>query len=101
MTGKRRFVGRPPGRIDLLGGRAVYRGGMVIEATTAESAWATVGLRADRRICLFNPQAREIGWQDQVEFTLDDLGDDERVRQLVRAEPGIRWTAYALGSFFL
>ena len=101
MTGKRRFVGRAPGRLDLMGGNGNYTGGLVFEATIAEGAWATVELREDRQILFFNPQMRDIGWQDEVEFSLDDLSSDEHVRQLVNAAPGIRWTAYVLGAFFL
>jgi galactokinase len=101
MTGKRRFVGRAPGRLDLMGGNGNYTGGLVFEATTPEGTWATVELREDRQILLFNPQVRDIGWEDEVEFSLDDLASDERVRQLVNAAPGIRWTAYVLGAFFL
>jgi galactokinase len=101
MTGKRRFVGRAPGRLDLMGGNGNYTGGLVFEATTHEGTWATVELREDRQILFFNPQMRDIGWEDEVEFSLDDLSSDERVRQLVNAGPGIRWTAYVLGAFFL
>jgi galactokinase len=101
MTGKRRFVGRAPGRLDLMGGPGNNTGGMVFEATTAEATWATIELREDRRILFFNPGVREYGWDVEPEFLLDDLSSDERVRELAKAEPGIRWTAYALGAFFL
>ena len=67
MTGKRRFVGRAPGRLDLMGGNGNYSGGLVFEATTAEGTWATVELREDRQVLFFNPQVREIGWEDEVE----------------------------------
>ena len=98
MTAKRRFVGRAPGRLDLMGGNGSYSGGLVFEATTAEGTWATVELREDRQILFFNPQVRDAGWEDEVEFSIDDLSSDECVRQVVNAAPGIRWTAYALGG---
>jgi galactokinase len=101
MTVKRRFVGRAPGRLDLMGGNGTYTGGLVFEATVAEGTWATVELREDRQLLFFNPQMRDLGWEDEVEFSLDDLTSDERVRQLVHAAPGIGWTAYVLGAFFL
>ena len=44
---------------------------------------------------------RDIGWEDEVEYSLDDLSSDERVRQVVEAAPGVRWTAYVLGVLFL
>jgi galactokinase len=101
MTGKRRFVGRAPGRLDLMGGNGNYTGGLVFEATTAEGLWATVELREDKQILFFNPQVRDVGWEDLVEYSLDDLSSDERVRQVGVAAPEIRWTAYVLGAFFL
>jgi L-arabinokinase len=101
MTGKRRFVGRAPGRLDLMGGNGNYTGGLVLEATTAEGTWATVELREDRQILFFNPQVRDIGWEDAVEYSLDDLSSDDCVRQAGEAAPAIRWTAYVLGAFFL
>ena len=101
LTEKRRFVGRVPGRIDLMGGNANYTGGLVLQATTSEGTWATVELRDDRQIAFFNPQMREIGQEDQAAFSIDDLTGAVRVRQLAGAAPGLRWTAYVLGAFFL
>jgi galactokinase len=101
MTGKRRFVGRAPGRLDLMGGNGNYTGGLAFQATTAEATWATVELRDDRQVRFFNPQMGEIGWEAETEFFLDDLTNDGSVRQLVKAAPGICWTAHVLGAFFL
>jgi galactokinase len=101
MTGKRRFVGRAPGRLDLMGGNGNYAGGMVLEATTAEGTWATVELREDCQILFFNPQVRDLGWEGEVEYSLDDLSIDECVRQAGEAAPEIRWTTYVRGVFFL
>ena len=70
MTGKRRFVGRAPGRLDLMGGNANYTGGLVFEATTAEATWATVELREDDCVVFNNPQVTERGWEAEVEFPL-------------------------------
>src|SRR5260370_41476349 len=84
-----------------MGGNANYTGGLVLQATTFEGTWATVELREDREIAFFNPQMREIGWGDQAEFSIDDLTGAERGRQLASAAPGLRWTAYAPGAFFL
>ena len=46
-------------------------------------------------------RSSELGWEAEVEFSLADLTDDERVRQLVGRSPDVRWTAYVLGAFFL
>ncbi len=52
------------------------------------------------RIVLVNPQLAEQGWQARVEFSLDELTDEARVRALVNRDPSIRWTAYVLGLFY-
>ena len=101
MSRQRRWVGRAPGRIDVMGGPGGYTGGMVCEATIAEATWATIELREDLRILFYNPQMRDAGGETQAEFSLADLTGEESVRRLVGAAPGIRWTAYVLGAFFL
>jgi galactokinase len=94
------FIARAPGRLDLMGGNDDYTGGMVFEATIREATWAAVQVRRDDHIVLVNPQLAEHGWQDRVEFSLDDLTGETRVRELVNRAPGVRWTAYVLGLFF-
>jgi galactokinase len=101
VSRQRRLVGRAPGRMNLMGGSGSYTGSLVLETTTAEAAWATVELREDRQILLFNPQMADCGWDDQAEFALADLSSEEEVLQLARSAPGLRWTAHALGAFFL
>jgi galactokinase len=101
MSRQRRWVGRAPGRLDVMGGPGGYAGGLVVEATIAEATWATIELRDDSRILFHNPQMRDAGWEALAEFSLADLTGDESVRQLVATRPGIRWTAYVLGAFFL
>jgi galactokinase len=95
------FIGRCPGRLDLMGGNVDYTGGLVFEATIREATWGAVQLRGDRRVVFWNPQMAERGWQEQVEFELDALTDDTTVRRLVNADPKVRWTAYTIGNFFL
>jgi L-arabinokinase len=99
--GKRRYVGRAPGWLDLMGDTGGYAGGMLVTATLGESVWATVELRGDRDLLLFYPQMRDRGLVDEVSFTLDDLESEDRVRQAVRATPGTSWAAYILGAFYL
>jgi len=95
------YIGRSPGRLDLMGGNVDYTGGLVFEATIREATWAAVQLRSDRRIVFRNPQMSERGWRDRIEFELDALTDEEAVRRMVNADPGHRWTAYVLGIFYL
>jgi galactokinase len=93
------YIGRAPGRLDMMGGNVDYTGGLVFQATIREATWAAVQRRADDRIVFSNPQMGERGWSDRVEFQLGDLTDDASVRQLVNRDPGTRWTAYVLGVF--
>jgi L-arabinokinase len=44
------FIGRAPGRLDLMGGNVDYTGGLVFQATIREATWAAVQLRGDGRI---------------------------------------------------
>jgi L-arabinokinase len=99
--GRAVYIGRSPGRLDLMGGNVDYTGGLVFEATIREATWAAVQLRADERICFWNPQMAERGWSERVEFTFADMAGEDAVRRLVNADPGRRWTAYVLGIFYL
>jgi len=94
------FVARAPGRLDLMGGNVDYTGGMVFETTLREATWAAVQLRDDDSIVLLNPQMRDCGWEDRVEFPIAALTGEEAVRELVNRDPRIRWTAYVLGIFY-
>ena len=95
------FIGRSPGRLDLMGGNVDYTGGLVFEATIREAAWAAVQLRSDQRIVFWNPQVAERGWQERPEFNFEDLESEEAVRRAVNRDPSLRWTAYVLGIFYL
>jgi galactokinase len=95
------YISRAPGRLDLMGGNVDYTGGLVFQSTIREATWAAAQRRADRRIIFLNPQMKEEGWQEQVEFDLQDLVSEKAVKDLVNASPGVRWTAYVLGAFLL
>jgi galactokinase len=96
VPGQPVYIGRSPGRLDLMGGNDDYTGGLVFEATIREATWAAVQRRADYRVVLRNPQMKARGWRDAVEFRLEDLTSDDAVRKLVNRE----WTAYVLGLFY-
>ena len=100
-AGRPVFIGRSPGRLDLMGGNVDYTGGLVFEATIREATWAAVQARADRRIVFWNPQMAARGWRDRIEFDFDAMTDEETVRRIVNADPCRRWTAYVLGIFYL
>ncbi len=92
---------RAPGRLDLMGGNVDYTGGLVFEATIREATWAAVQRRADGDIVFWNPQVGARGWKERVVFPFADLTSESAVRALVARDPAIRWTAYAVGVFFL
>jgi len=95
------YISRAPGRLDLMGGNVDYTGGLVFQSTIREATWAAVQMRTDQRIFFFNPQMKQEGWLDRVEFGFEQLTDVEAVKMLVNASPEIRWTSYVLGAFFL
>src|ERR1017187_7251656 len=93
------FIGRSPGRLDLMGGNVDYTGGLVFEATIREATWAAAQLRTDHRVVLVNPQMSGSNWRDRVEVPLDVLRDGAAVRTIAAEDPALRWTAYVLGVF--
>jgi galactokinase len=93
------YIGRAPGRMDLMGGNVDYTGGLVFEMTIREATWAAAQLRKDNRIVFRNPQMQGHGWRAEVEFRLEDMDDEATVRSLVNESPDVRWTAYVLGVF--
>ncbi len=95
------YMSRAPGRLDLMGGNVDYTGGLVFQSTIREATWAAAQRRDDQRIIFLNPQMREEGWLERVEFDLNQLTSEAAVKRLVNASPEVRWTAYVLGAFLL
>jgi galactokinase len=95
------YISRAPGRLDLMGGNVDYTGGLVFQATIREATWAAAQRRKDGLIVFWNPQMRDHGWSDRVDFEMAALSDEPTVRRLVNRNPEIRWTAYLLGAFYL
>jgi galactokinase len=95
------YISRAPGRLDLMGGNVDYTGGLVFQSTIREATWAAAQRRSDQRIIFWNPQMKQEGWLDRVEFDLQKLTSEEAVKSLVNASPEVRWTSYVLGAFYL
>ena len=95
------YISRAPGRLDLMGGNVDYTGGLVFESTIREATWAAAQRRDDQRIIFWNPQMKEQGWMERVEFDLEKLSSEQAVKRLVNASAEVRWTSYVLGAFFL
>src|SRR5258708_31995518 len=81
------YICRAPGRLDLMGGNVDYTGGLVFQATIREATWAAAQRRDDGRIVFSNPQMRDHGWSDRVEFEMPALSDEAAVRKLVNSSP--------------
>src|ERR1700731_4539925 len=94
------YISRAPGRLDLMGGNVDYTGGLVFESTIREATWAAAQRRSDGKIVFWNPQMKEEGWLDHVEFEFATLSNEEAVKRLVSASPEVRWTSYVLGAFY-
>jgi len=100
------LVNRTPGRLDLMGGNDDYTGGLVFETTIREATFVAVQARTDRLVRFYNPAVKSIGWQEQIEFSLDDLTDNgqvkplEVVREWINRDPKSSWCAYILGDLY-
>jgi len=94
------YISRAPGRLDLMGGNVDYTGGLVFESTIREATQAAAQRRNDGKIVFWNPQMKEEGWLDHVEFELATLSNEEAVKRLVNTSPEVRWTSYVLGAFY-
>ncbi|MGB9521797.1 MAG: galactokinase family protein, partial [Anaerolineales bacterium] len=99
-------INRTPGRLDLLGGNDDYTGGLVFETTIKEATHVAVQARQDRRVILYNPAVKSLGWQDFVEFSLNDLQSGtgikplQSVREWIYQEPQRAWSAYIIGDLY-
>ncbi len=101
------FVGRAPGRLDVMGGVADYSGSVVLESPIAAAAVVAMQRREDRRLRAWSigPEAASLP-QPLVEISLDDLfaGGALRPAEAVRqhlAERGARWAGYVLGALYI
>jgi galactokinase len=94
------FISRAPGRLDLMGGNDDYTGGLVFESTIKEATYAAAQLRSDTQVILRNKTITDAGWQGEISIDLEELADEEKVRQLVNKSPAVRWTAYVLGNLY-
>ncbi len=106
QKGSEILINRTPGRLDLMGGNDDYTGGLVFETTIREATLVAVQPRSDRRVQFYNPAVKAIGWKEQIEFSLDNLTEDGRVKPLeavrdwINQDPRSSWCAYILGDLY-
>jgi galactokinase len=100
------FVGRAPGRMDVMGGIADYSGSLVLQMPIREAAVAGVQREtASRQIQLVSLGAVERS--ESFSFHLDDLMHDgqpvdyEAARAFFAATHEHRWAAYLGGAFLV
>jgi galactokinase len=101
------FVGRAPGRLDVMGGVADYSGSVVLESPIASAALVAVQRRNDRRLRAWTigSETASLG-HPQVDISLDDFwaNGDLKPAQDVRAfllGRDARWAGYILGAFYI
>lgn len=100
------YINRTPGRIDLMGGNDDYTGGLVFETTTREATLFAAQPRGDNHFVLQNPSVREMGWQERIEFSMDDFSDHsgvlqiEKVREWINYDPRRNWFATLVGNLY-
>lgn len=96
------WVGRAPGRLDVMGGIADYSGSLVLQLPLALAAVAYVQHRNDGRVLIESrADATLLGNQRAAYATRDvcELGvDSVTVRAIVNQDPASAWAAYIVGA---
>lgn len=96
------WVGRAPGRLDVMGGIADYSGSLVLQLPLALSAVAYVQHRTDGRVLIESrADAAVLGNQRAAYATRDvcELGVSiAAVRAVVQADPATAWAGYIVGA---
>ncbi len=97
------FVGRAPGRLDVMGGVADYSGALVLQLPLAVAACAAVQQQAKSVISMRSLQAAGFGGSAEVTVPLAELAPGgrpigfEEARALLGSDPASRWAAYIAG----
>ena len=102
--GRKIFIARVPGRLDVMGGIADYSGSTVLELPLQPATIVGVQQRRDRRI-LVRSLSEANKFSEIFEYHLDDFYQDgklkpfETLRNEFAAQPQHRWAAYVVGAF--
>ncbi|MGQ9697142.1 MAG: GHMP family kinase ATP-binding protein, partial [Armatimonadota bacterium] len=100
-------IARAPGRLDVMGGVADYSGGVVLEGTLAEAAFAAVCRRSDGRIRLWSWGVEDADIHPHFETSLnrfyagDRLVTYDEARAHFAENPRTHWAAYAAGALYV
>jgi galactokinase len=97
------WVGRAPGRLDLMGGIADYSGSLVLELPLGMAAWVAVQPADDSYVTLLSTSIDEDSGDSQVSLPLDSLqvtsgtSDYSTFHTLLTDNPKRAWAAYIAG----
>lgn len=93
------FVGRAPGRLDVMGGIADYSGALVLQLPLGRQTTVSVQRQPERRC-----DVRSHRGESWAEFTIDvdeltngSLGDPHALASWFHERPANRWAAYVVG----
>ena len=98
-TDPRLYVGRAPGRLDVMGGIADYSGSLVLQMPIAEATFVAVRKNTTRTYCLRTGAVDGGSTFELPVAELSRVGSYEDARTLLASKPGGNWAAYALGCF--
>lgn len=97
-TDPRIYIGRAPGRLDVMGGIADYSGSLVLQMPIAEATFVALQKNTSRTFRV-SSGAGEPGTFELPVAELSGLASYEEARSLFAGRPGGDWAAYVLGCF--
>lgn len=100
------WVGRAPGRLDVMGGIADYSGSLVLQMPIAQATLAALQPRADMGIHLVSLGEEERRATDFAMSVQDFMRDGRplsyaHAQTFFQQDPARRWAAYAAGVFLV
>jgi galactokinase len=101
------YVGRAPGRLDLMGGIADYSGSLVLELPLAVATWVAIQATDEPLVTLFSTGIEAGSGESLVSLPLASLQldshsqDYSEVHAQLTANPERAWIAYVLGVLVL
>ncbi|HPA45509.1 MAG TPA: GHMP kinase [bacterium] len=107
QPGRKVFVARAPGRLDVMGGIADYCGSLVQEMPLKEAVFAGIQKRKDSRIVIRSVEAGKEGFYPDVEYSLEDfysargLKSYSEISSELKTDPRKTWASYVAGIFFV
>lgn len=101
------YIGRAPGRLDLMGGIADYSGSLVLELPLAVATWVAIQPTDEPVVTLFSTSIETGSGASLVSLPLaalqldGDSQDYSTIHAQLTADPERAWSAYVLGVLVL